>query len=79
MERIITYDLHHKDTSDYEDLYEVFKTLNSKQLTESSYVINTSLKQKEIIEMIQKVIYSDDKVYYISVDGETGKIFYTKI
>ena len=78
MERIITYDLHHKETTNYEELYEVFKKLNGKQLTESSYVINTSLVQKEIVAMIKNVIFKDDKVYYISVDIN-HKLYYSKI
>ena len=78
MERVITYDLHHKDTSDYKDLYEVFKKLGGKQLTESSYVINTPKTQKEIVAMIKNVIYKDDIVYYISVDTNHN-LFYSKI
>ena len=79
MERIITYDLKHKSSSDYADLYSVFKKLNGKQLTESSYVIDTNLAQKEIISLIKKAVYSDDKIYYISVDSKTSKLFYNKI
>ena len=45
MKRIITYDLKQGNTSDYQELYNVFKVLNGTQLTESSYVINTSLSQ----------------------------------
>ena len=79
MERIITYDLKHKDSDDYQKLYNVFTSLNAKQLTESTYVINTSLSQKDIINKIKSTIYPDDIVYYISVDSETHKIFYIKI
>ena len=79
MERIITYDLKHKSSSDYADLYAVFKRLNGKQLTESSYVIDTNMVQKDIIGLIKKVVFSDDKIYYISVDSKTNKLFYSKI
>ena len=78
MKRIITYDLKQGNTSDYQELYNVFKVLNGTQLTESSYVINTSLSQEKIKKMIKDVIYSDDIVYYISVN-QNGELFYSKI
>ena len=79
MERIITYDLRYADTDDYEDLYAVLEELNGKKLTESTYVINTSLNQQTIIKKIKDVIYPDDVVYYVSVDFESNKLFYKKI
>lgn len=79
MERIITYDLKHKGSSNYSDLYQVFDKLNGKQLTESSYVIDSTKTQKEIMSLIKAAIYPDDKVYYVSVDSTTHKIFYVKI
>ena len=78
MKRIITYDLKQGNTSDYQELCNVFKVLNGTQLTESSYVINTSLSQEKIKKMIKDVIYSDDIVYYISVN-QNGELFYSKI
>ena len=55
MERIISYDLKHANQTNYQDLYEVLDKLNTKQLTESSYVIDTPLNQKQIIKMIKKL------------------------
>ena len=79
MKRIITYDLKHSSPEDYLDLYKVFEELNGMQLTESTYVIDTSLSQKAIIAKIKQVIYSDDIVYYISVDDKTHKLFYLRL
>ena len=79
MERIITYDLKHADRDDYQMLYDLFDELNGIQLTESTYVINTSLSQQEIIKKIENVIYEDDTVYYISVDSKSKTLFYKEI
>ena len=78
MKRIITYDLAYADSKDYEDLYFVLNKLNGKKITESTYVINTPLGQKEISDMIREVIYKDDKVFFISVNSN-GELFYTRI
>ena len=79
MERIITYDLKHGSPDDYRDLYKVLQDLNGKQLTESTYVIDTPLSQKEIAEKLKKAIYHGDVLYYISVESETHKLFYNRI
>ena len=79
MERIISYDLLNGDTDDYQEFYDLLESLNGRQLTESTYVIDTPLKQSEIIEKIKLAMKNGDTIYYISVDGKTNAIFYDKI
>lgn len=79
MERIISYDLAYADTDDYQEFYEVLKLLNGKKLTESTYVINTTLTQNKIIEKIKAAMNSADTIYYISVDSKTHELFYQRI
>lgn len=79
MKRIIHYDLHHKDTDDYQDLYDTLVKLNGKKITESVYWIDTNLSQKDIVKKLKDTIQKDDKVYYISVDSKTNELFCYKI
>ena len=79
MKRIIAYDLVDSTGSDYQDLYDVLDELNRERINESTYWIDTDLTQKEIEEKIADVIDKDDKVYFISVDGETKKLFAKRI
>lgn len=79
VERVITYDLAYADSDDYKDFYDLLKRLNGKMLTESTYVINSSLEQNEIIRLIRNVMKREDNIYYISVDNKTGKIFYNRV
>ena len=76
--RVIAYDLHHKETNDYKDLYELFDQMNGTQLSESVYGIETSLNQDEIEKKLKMCIEKDDIVYFVSVDSD-NKLFWKKI
>lgn len=77
MKRIISYDV--KEGNKYDDLYKALDELNGKQLTKSTYMIDTSLSQQEIIQKIHSTIKADDNVVYISVDGNDKTLFALKI
>lgn len=76
--RVIAYDLHHKDTNDYEELYETLEDLNGKQLSESVYGIETDKSQKEIEEAIVSCVEDDDTIHFISVNDK-NELFWKKI
>ena len=68
MKRIITYDI--KEGNDYKPLYALLEELNGEMLTESTYLIDTVLSMDEIVAKIQGVTYSNDNIYFVSVDTE---------
>ena len=78
--RIIHYDLNTKlSEPSYPDLYAVLKELNSEAITESVCWINTELNEEEICKKIGSVIHKTDKVYFISVTGNTKELFCKEI
>lgn len=78
MKRIIHYDLKHKDTDDYQDLYDALDEMNKEMITESVYWIDTELSQKDIYKKIIEAIHTDDEVFFISTDVDK-KLFCEKI
>lgn len=78
MQRIITFDLKNGSPAHYQEIYDALEQFNATMLTESSYAIDADVNQNTIISAIKKVIYSDDVVYYISVNKDS-KLFYVKI
>lgn len=78
MKRVVTYDIVNGDYDDYEDFYEFVDETNAEQITESTYVFDTSLGQEAFEDKIASLFSNDDIVYYISVDRDK-KLFYKKI
>lgn len=76
--RVIAYDLHHKDTNDYEDLYKVLEEFNGIQLSESVYGIKTDKSQNEIEKALIDCVEDDDTIHFISVN-ENNELFWKKI
>ena len=77
IKRIVTYDV--KDGNDYTDFYEIVDKYDAEELTESTYVFNTSLSQEEFESLLAKVFSRGDLVFMISVNSSTHKLFYKKI
>jgi len=60
--RILTYDLKYADSYDYKELYDYLKKVNATQLTESSYLIKSSLKYEDFANIIKSITKSGDNV-----------------
>ena len=60
--RVLTYDLKYADSYDYKELYEYFNSVGAKKLTESSYLIKTSIKWDEFKKKIESITKNGDNV-----------------
>lgn len=58
--RVLTYDLKYANSFDYNELYKYFKDINAKKLTESSYLVKTSLKFNDFKEKIRSLTKNGD-------------------
>ena len=67
--RVLTYDLKSANIYDYKDLYDFFNQVNAKKLTESSYLIETSLPWTEFEEKIKRLTKYGDNVKAIRIVG----------
>ena len=76
--RVLIYDLHHKDSNDYKELYKLLDQFKAVRLNESAYIITTDLSQQTIIKEIRKTIKEDDSFYFVSVDIN-NKLFCLKV
>ena len=68
MKRVLTYDLKYADSNDYSELYNYFKRVGAKQLTESSYLIDSPLSLEEFKTKIRSLTKYGDNVKVISVN-----------
>ena len=74
MKRVVTYDIVNGDYDDYEDFYEFVDETNAEQLTESTYVFDTSLGQEAFEDKISSLFSNDDMVAYITIVD--NKLYY---
>lgn len=74
MKRVVTYDIVNGDYDDYEDFYEFVDETNAEQITESTYVFDTSLGQKAFEDKIASLFSKYDTVAYITVVD--NKLYY---
>ena len=73
MKRFLTYDK--KDGKDYSRVYKILDELKAKQLTESTYAIDTSLSQEDFVKKIKWAFNQGDNVGYISSNTKDGTFF----
>lgn len=66
--RVLTYDLKNGDFDDYKELYDYFKVVNAKKLTESSYLIETSSKWEEFEKKIKGLTKNGDNVKCVVIN-----------
>ena len=76
MKRIVTYDV--KEGNDYKKFYDYVNSVKGVKITESTYELDTLLKEEDFKNKIKGLFNKGDNVYYISVSSE-NKIFYKKI
>ena len=76
MKRYLTYDK--KDGKDYSRVYKVLQELKAKQLTESTYEIDTTLSQDDFVKKLKWAFNEGDNVGYITSNNTEGT-FYIKI
>lgn len=76
MKRIITYDI--VVGNDYSKLYQIIEKYNGIRITESTYLLDTSLNFDDFKRIIKSSVSANDKIYVISVNTE-NKLFYSKI
>ena len=68
--RVLTYDLKSANIYDYKDLYDYFKQVNAKKLTESSYLIETTLPWADFEGKIKRLTKYGDNVKAIIIVGD---------
>ena len=66
--RVLTYDLKYADSYDYKELYDYFKSVDAKKLTESSYLIKTSVKWDEFEKKIKSITKNGDNVKCVVIN-----------
>lgn len=66
--RVSTYDLKNGDFDDYKELYDYFKVVNAKKLTESSYLIETSSEWEEFEKKIKELTKNGDNVKCVVIN-----------
>lgn len=66
--RVLTYDLKYGDSYDYKELYDYFKVVNAKKLTESSYLIKTSIKWIDFEKKIKGLTKNGDNVKCVVIN-----------
>ena len=76
MKRIVTYDV--KRGNDYQTFYDYVEKCNGEAITESTYLLNTDLKQDSFENKLRQVFHKGDNVAYISVNDK-NVLFYKKI
>lgn len=69
--RVLTYDLKYASTDDYENLYKFLTSVNAKKLTESSYLVKSSLKWDDFKEKIRRITKSGDKIKAVVLNSES--------
>lgn len=68
--RVLTYDLKNGDSYDYEELYDYFKVVDAKKLTESSYLIKTFIKWAEFEKKIRGLTKNGDNVKCVVINQD---------
>lgn len=63
--RFITYDLNYASNDDYKDIYELIDKYNGKQITESTYQIDTFDSLESFMTKFYKATHSGDNVKVI--------------
>lgn len=76
MIRVVTYDV--KDGNSYDEFYELVEKYDATQLTESTYLFDTTLNQTDFVDALKKAFNKGDNVHYISVD-KNNKLFENKV
>ncbi len=76
MKRIVTYDV--KKGNDYQAFYDYVEECNGEAITESTYLLNSDLKQNGFEDKLRQVFNKGDNVAYISVNDK-NVLFYKKI
>lgn len=68
--RVLTYDLKCGDSCEYKELYDYFKAVDAKKLTESSYLIKTSIKWDEFEKKIKALTKNGDNVKCVVINQD---------
>lgn len=76
MKRFLTYDK--KNGQDYSRVYKILNDFKAKQLTESTYEIDTNLSQEDFAKKMKWAFNPGDNVGYITSNNKEGT-FYIKI
>ena len=66
MKRLVTYDI--KSGNDYSAFYDYVDKVNALQLTESTYLLETTLNQEEFERKIISLFSKGDNVHYVTVN-----------
>lgn len=69
--RILTYDLKYAKSDDYEDLYKFLSSVKAKKLTESSYMIKTSMKWDDFKTKIRSITKSGDNIKAVVLNKDS--------
>ena len=76
MRRVVTYDI--KQGNDYSRFYNFVREEKAEQITESTYLFDTVLSQKDFEKKLEWIFNRGDNVAYISENDKVG-IFYIKL
>lgn len=76
MRRVVTYDV--KQGNDYSRFYNFVREEKAEQITESTYLFDTALSQKDFEKKLEWIFNRGDNVAYISENDKVG-IFYIKL
>lgn len=76
MRRVVTYDV--KQGNDYSRFYNFVREAKAEQITESTYLFDTALSQKDFEKKLEWIFNKGDNVAYISENDKVG-IFYIKL
>ena len=72
--RFLTYDLNNGSSEDYQDLYDLMDKYHAKQITESTYQIETSEDWQIFKTKILKVTHQGDNVKAIIRTGKSIEV-----
>ncbi len=77
MKRIVTYDV--KQGHDYQAFYDYVEQMGAEKITESTYLFDTNLGQRDFANKIRSLFKRGDAVAYISYDSKAGTLFYERL